>query len=1281
MKKAKILFAYIVLSAFLILGNKVNAGQWVLNNQDLDKISVNDFDVKITYNYNNQHNYTYGGVTMTGAPFSISYTYNGETKGGVAFCTDRNEALPGFHVSLGREKTWNKGKVLSASDSLYNKKLATALYYGYKGPADLTGSLEEGARIAITAFAASYAKNGSGDADQVASGSPVFAQLKAHIDAADCPNNVTYLYIGTYAYDSQDPPTSNAVHGVTCTNYQWLSVFYGYAPMGRITLNKVLDTYDSSYATVSGAKYGVYKDANCTTKVGELVTGPNGKTNTIEVITGTYYIKETEAPEGCRKDENVYTVNVSENATATVTSVEKVKYKMKVKKSLNPINGKYGDAKLKNAVYGIYDSQACTNLVAKLKTNDSGETQVSDFLTYKKYYAKEIEAPEGTILNDTVYELDPSKAQKVGEDYIATFETKNEIIPTSLKVIKYRDDPYSTEESAAKGAILKITLNSNKAESYEAVVDENGKAEFTNIPYGTYTLSESETNSNKYLKIDEEVVEMFNSQTEKTYRLITSDDKFPVYLKVVKVDADTNKTISLEGAKFKIYDVENRKWVQMLKTPSGEYIDEFEVNSEGTFITPQVLYAGEYVLYETDSPKGYYLDPKYCVPENESDLGNTDIAGIKVNITTQLQVQEDEKGNYIYELKVKNKPLKVKLQIHKTGEKLTGSSTVEEGYNTETGREEVEKYVAKYSMVGLADVKYDIVSVNDIKSPDGKVTYVRAGQTVDTIVTNEEGTAYTKDLYPGEYEIKEVQTPKGYIKDENIPNVVLENEDKTVEVKESKKELSDVRQKLELTFKKIFEDVKYSTEESQEKRAVFGIYTKNAVMSYDNKNVVIPANKLVDLIEVTKDDDVTSTIDLPEGAYYAKELYTTYPYTLDTNTQEFVLKYNGKDTQEFVVESGKDVINVPESATLTLIKLSSTTIGNVVLNGDKLENDNLDDEIQKVINDLKGKTEEEIKDYFKENNIKAVGGAKYRLYKDEACTKELLVKNETTGKFEASEIVTDETGIIKLEDLPLGEYWIKEVEAPKGYEVSDEVIKVTLDVSNKNAMVYQALIEESVKSVFITKTDIFTGEVVPNCTFEIKDKEGNTLLRSKTDEKGDAYIPVDLFEDGKIYTYTEIEAPEIYKLNEEPHEFTAKFDKDGNWAVEKIKVENVRKESRVELTKLDMVDSTPIPNCKFELKSLETDFKVEGVTDENGVYVFEDIPYGKYTYTELEAPEEYLIDTTPHEITIDTEDTKIVVKDERAPETGDIAVVVLVIVAVVCVAGIVFVVVKNKKQK
>ena len=128
------------------------------------------------------------------------------------------------------------------------------------------------------------------------------------------------------------------------------------------------------------------------------------------------------------------------------------------------------------------------------------------------------------------------------------------------------------------------------------------------------------------------------------------------------------------------------------------------------------------------------------------------------------------------------------------------------------------------------------------------------------------------------------------------------------------------------------------------------------------------------------------------------------------------------------------------------------------------------------------------------------------------------------------------------------------------------------------------------------------------------------------------------------------------------------------------RTENRRKESTVTLEKLDFADSTAIPNCKFELRSLETDFVVEGVTDENGIYVFENIPYGKYTYTELEAPEEYMIDTEPHEIEINAEEMKIQVTNEKAPETGDIAVIALAAVAVLSVAGIVFVIAKNRKK-
>ena len=984
-----------------------------------------------------------------------------------------------------------------------------------------------------------------------------------------------------------------------------------------------------------------------------------------------------------------------------------------------------GDGQLKGAIYQVYrydpkkdnyseyvyditvdhkdeDGYWCAQtgdlLVGKYMVKEKVKsTETVDGTTYNYSYAK------GYLVDPNTYYFEQNPETQTVKRVVKTDVSKEEIARGSVKVIKFNNNPNSTEEAESKGAILRLTLNSNKDIWYEVTIDENGYGEFidrndanhktavkTNygdkyypytIPFGEYTITEtSESNPQEHTHFYVQPVDVsLQKQTQVVYR-IESDEPVPAWPKITKKDADTGETVQLEGAKFKIWDVANKTWVSQMITPSGEIIDEFETNAEGYFYMPQKLYPGEYVVYETQAPKGYYLEDSLRVPEDEKDLGNTKVSGKKFEVNKVATGLKDntvypeggiKTGELVVEVEVKDTPLKGNIEIKKTGEKITGATSTQVEYNTsESQTQKEEKYTPNYNMVGLEGVTYQIVAVNDIKSPDGRHTYVHKGDVVDTITTGEDGIAKTKDLYLGEYEIKETVTPKGYLKDENIPNVTIENKDQYVKSATTKKELTDVRQKLELTFNKTFEDVNFANAENPEKKALFGVYTKNAIKTYNGKTA-IPANKLVDLIEVDENGHVTSTVDLPEGTYYVEELYVSYPYTKSVERQEFTLKYNGNSKQEFVVKQGRDVENTYDSATLTLIKLSSTTIGNVVLNGDKLETDNLEEEIQKVINDLKGKTEQEIKDYLKEKNIKAVGGAKYKLYTDEACTNELLMKNQETGKFEPAELLTNETGIIKLEDLPLGEYWIKEVEAPQGYELSDEVIKVTLDINNKDSMMYQALVEETLKTTFITKTDIFTGEVVPNCTFEIKDEEGNTLLRSKTDEKGDAYIPLDLFKDGKTYTYTEIEAPEIYKLNTEPHEFTAKFDKDGNWVVEKIKVENVRKESRVELTKLDMVDSTPIPNCKFELKSLETDFKVEGVTDENGVYVFEDIPYGKYTYTELEAPEEYLIDTTPHEITIDAEDIKIVVKDERAPETGDIAVASMTALAIASVCGIV----------
>ena len=171
-------------------------------------------------------------------------------------------------------------------------------------------------------------------------------------------------------------------------------------------------------------------------------------------------------------------------------------------------------------------------------------------------------------------------------------------------------------------------------------------------------------------------------------------------------------------------------------------------------------------------------------------------------------------------------------------------------------------------------------------------------------------------------------------------------------------------------------------------------------------------------------------------------------------------------------------------------------------------------------------------------------------------------------------------------------------------------------------------------------------------------------------------MPIDLLEVGKIYYYKETSAPDIYDLNDELHEFTLNEDQ----TISITKVENLRKTTTVKLTKTDFLGGQKIPNCKFELKSLETDYSIEGTTDENGEYYFENVPYGEYTYTEISAPKEYRIDTTPHRVKIDGNTSEINVSNEMIVNTSDINVMLFSIVLITSAIGICFIVYKNKDK-
>ena len=635
-----------------------------------------------------------------------------------------------------------------------------------------------------------------------------------------------------------------------------------------------------------------------------------------------------------------------------------------------------------------------------------------------------------------------------------------------------------------------------------------------------------------------------------------------------------------------------------------------------------------------------------------------------------------------YDVKMPNEPLKGKLEITKTGEVLSDVTI-------SAIAEDLEKYTPVYVQAALPGVTYDIIAAQDIKSPDGNHVYVTAGTKVATITTDENGVATTPDLFLGEYKIVETSVPAGYIIDNDIENVVLTNETKDVAVETTEVELVNPRQKLKLTFKKEFEDIEF--EFDGEIKATFGVYANQDIKNNAGE-IIIPKDSLVDLIEYTKgeEDDVTSSIDLPQGKYYVRELEVSFPYTKCEEKREVELLYTGTQ-DEFVTYSTDKMVNTYNSTTISLLKLPTTVVENIIVSSEGVDETEFEQVTAEIIEQIKVKTNGQIKEYFAEMGWQGLEGAEYSVYIDAECQKPLKMKNEN-GEFVEAKLVSDELGMMVLEDIPVGVYYLKETKAPAKYEITEEPIKIETTLQDKDSIAYRVVKEDSVIAAEIQKVDIFTGESVPNCVFEIYDENGKVLMHSVTDDQGVGHIAANLFEDRKTYIFKEIDAPAQYKINTEPQEFIAQFDENGKWISDKVTIDNTRKNiEELIVRKVDDETGEPLQGCKFSIIVLDENGEPvldengeyvylvkEAVTDENGEYIVDKPYYGYYQFIEVEAPEGY-------ELKVDMEGMTFVI-DENSPETvifevtntGDIQVIALTVLALVSVLGIAYVVRKNK---
>ena len=855
------------------------------------------------------------------------------------------------------------------------------------------------------------------------------------------------------------------------------------------------------------------------------------------------------------------TATLTTDATTTKTFKNILKkFTVEVIKQDSETTSAQGNATLAGAVYGLYlDGE----LIDQYVTDENGYFKTKEYVC-GNYTVQEISPSEGYLLDKTVYSVGAEAENYFIEHNPLSMTVTEDVVKGNIAIIKHSDDGSTQIETPEVGAEFEVYLKSSgsyanavETERDHLTCDENGFAQTKDMPYGVYTVHQTVGWEGTEFIADFDVNISKNGQT---YRYLINNAKFESYIKIVKVDSETGKTIPYEGAGFEIYDSNGQKISMTFAYPTPTTIDTFYTNSEGYLITPEVLPYGEYSLIEVQAPYGYALD--------------------KTPVAFSVSSENAEKENSFTIVKVEkqNTAQKGKISVRKTGDIFTSVNMASSAYTDENGELVVNSttYTPVFADGDLSGAVFQVIAVEDIVTLDG-TTRAYAGDVVSEITTDENGYAETEPLYLGKYEVREIKAPYGY---------VLNNEPKDVELTYAGQEF-EVRDTVNTAFENEYQGVRISLSKVMENDELFGIYGKDYYTSvrfglFAAEDItaadgsVIPADGL--LSEVSLDENMTAKFDvqIPFGRYYVKEISTDEHYVLGGEKYLVNFEYMGQDIRTVDIDCGQfvnllkrgrieghkvdDKSEPLENAVFGLftadcVKFSRDT---AIMTAVSDENGffEFDDVpfgkyIVREIESPRGyilsdkeytvsiSEDGEVIEITAENKPITVEISKRDIYGNELEGAEMVLENadgETVDKW-----TSDGKNHI-VSKLGTGEYVLKEIAAPDGYIIATD-IKFNVDVYGNvtvenvdskavsdNGDPLITMVDDTTK-VQISKQDITTGEELPGATLQIIDEDGNVVEEwVSTDE---AHFIEGKLIAGKEYTLRETIAPDGYEIANE----------------------------------------------------------------------------------------------------------------------------------------------------
>ena len=876
------------------------------------------------------------------------------------------------------------------------------------------------------------------------------------------------------------------------------------------------------------------------------------------------------------------TLTADETTSVTFENVLK-KFTLEVTKKDSENGSAQGNASLAGAVYGVFKDSV---LKDEYTTDENGYFKSKEYVC-GNYTVQEISPSEGYLLDETVYSVGAEAENYFIEHNPLSMTVAEDVIKGNIAIIKHSNDGSTQIETPEVGAEFEVYLkstgsyeNATESERDYLTCDENGFAQTKDMPYGIYTVHQTVGWEGTEFIADFDVN---ISESGQTYRYLINNAEFESYIKVVKVDSETGKTIPYEGAGFEIYDSNGQKISMTFAYPTPTTIDTFYTNSEGYLITPEILPYGEYSLVEVQAPYGYALD--------------------KTPVAFLVSSENAEKENSLTIVKVvkQNTAQKGKISVQKTGDIFTSVATASSAYTNENGEMIVNPttYTPMFADGDLSGAVFQVIAVEDIVTLDG-TTRAYAGDVVSEITTDENGYAETEPLYLGKYEVREIKAPYGY---------VLNNEPKDVELTYAGQEF-EVRDTVNTAFENEYQSVRISLSKVMENDKLFGIYGENCYMSvrfglFAAEDItaadgsVIPADGL--LSEVSLDEDMTAKFDvqIPFGRYYVKEISTDEHYVLGGEKYLVNFEYMGQDIRTVDIDCGQFV--------------------NLLKRG-RIEGHKVDDKSEPLENAVFGLFTADCVKFSRDTAIMT--------------------------------FTSDENGYFEFDEIPYGEYIVREIEAPTGYILSGESYPVTVCEDGETITI--RTVNKPI-TVEVSKVDVY-GEELIGADMQLENADGEIIDEWISD--GTNHIVTEL--PAGDYTLKEIAAPDGYVIATDI-EFEVFADgtikirnvdstaisEDGNPLI--VMVDDTTK---VKISKRDITTDKELPGATLQIIDEDGNVVEEWVSADEAHLVEGKLIAGKeYMLREIIAPDGYEIaNEIKFTVNADGTVTEVVMYDEHTPD-------------------------------